>query len=203
MAQEALHTSALAGSGFRFATFSRCSEDLSNAFDSGAPDVALIVSFLRKPGDLATTVIGIRRAFREIPIIAVCPFEKREEVLDAIALGVAGCVSTEGGLDRLAEAIRTVQHRSYVCPIASALLLQAPQSSAGEAHLRAARDLTHRERQILKMIADGSTDREIAKAYNLSIRTVNTHRANMMAKLGVHNSIQLVRHAIQLGLIGA
>jgi DNA-binding NarL/FixJ family response regulator len=106
-------------------------------------------------------------------------------------------------LDHLVEALVTARHRTYLCPRVSALLREVPRDPLGERPLGDVPMLTPRERQILLMIAEGSTstDREIAEVLRLSVRTVNTHRANIMTKLRVHNATQLVRRASQLGLL--
>jgi DNA-binding NarL/FixJ family response regulator len=200
MAQEAVRAWALAGQTFEFAMVSEYSEEALQAFDR-APDVVLAASFLRQPESFAAVVKTIQAAFPGTPVVAVCPFHTREEVLGTIALGVAGCVSAEAGFDKVAEAILTVQHRAYLCSRVSALLREAPQRVIGEKLLGEGHVLTPREAQIVRMIADGNTDREIAKIHGLSVRTVNSHRANIMAKLRVHNVIQLIRRATQLGLL--
>jgi DNA-binding NarL/FixJ family response regulator len=201
MVQEALKAAPLAeGQGLKVAWFDEYSDGATQAF-RGAPDVVIVASFLRRPETFAATVKAVQAKASGAAIIAVCPFRSREEVLGAMALGVAGCVCAEVGLDKLREAIMTVRYRTYLCPRASALLREAPRDGVGERPLGDATDLTPRERQILRMIADGSTDRQVAKLLRLSVRTVNTHRANMMAKLGVHNATQLVRRATQLGLL--
>jgi DNA-binding NarL/FixJ family response regulator len=65
----------------------------------------------------------------------------------------------------------------------------------------AGQQLTKREMEVLRYIAEGYTNRQIAEALFLSFRTVNTHRANLMQKLNIHDTAGLVRHAINLGLV--
>ncbi len=61
--------------------------------------------------------------------------------------------------------------------------------------------LTNREREILKLIAEGHTNQEIAELLVLSVATVQTHRAHIMAKLGLHNPVELIKYAIRRGFI--
>jgi two-component system response regulator NreC len=61
--------------------------------------------------------------------------------------------------------------------------------------------LTNREKEVLKYIADGHTNQDIAERLVLSVATVQTHRANIMAKLGLHNAAELVKYAIRRGFI--
>lgn len=201
MVQEAFRAVPLAEAGeLQVAWFDEYSDEARQAFQS-APDVVVIASFLRRPETFAATVKTVQSATPGTPIIGVCPFSSREEVLAAMALGIAGCVCAEGGIDKLLEAMFTVRYRTYLCPRASALLREAPRETPGERPLSDAPALTPRERQILQMIAEGSTDRQVANLLRLSVRTVNTHRANLMAKLGVHNVTQLVRRATRFGLL--
>jgi two-component system response regulator NreC len=200
MLREVFRAAPLTGTDIAVAMFEDYGPDAHAAFDH-APTVVIVSSFLRSVDAFASTVRTVRAQLPKVPIIAVCPFRDREEVLGAIELGVAGCVSAEASFDKVIEAIRTVQYRAYLCPSVSALLRQPWTGMLPERPLGDAPALTPRERQILRMIANGSTDREVAKLFTLSVRTVNTHRANIMAKLGVRNATQLVRRASQLGLL--
>ena len=61
--------------------------------------------------------------------------------------------------------------------------------------------LTQRERQVLQLIAEGKSNKEISLELGMSVKTVETHRRNLMAKLNIHETASLVRHAIKIGLI--
>lgn len=65
------------------------------------------------------------------------------------------------------------------------------------------RDITKREREIVRLVADGLKNREIAENLEISVKTVETHRANIMNKLGFRNVAQLVRYAVQAGIVSA
>lgn len=163
------------------------------------PDVVVGFSFLKRPEDLGDLVRAAQVTLPGVPFVALAPFTTRDEVLATMAIGAAACVSAEGGLANLDEAIATVPRRTYLCPRTSALLRQGSTRAVAAPNERPR--LTPRQLQILAMIADGCTDREIAASCRLSIRTVNTHRANVMARLRVRNATQLVRRARQLRLI--
>jgi DNA-binding NarL/FixJ family response regulator len=89
--------------------------------------------------------------------------------------------------------------------IVDGFVKRANDQAKGEAkaHPPTAQKLTDRETEVLQYIAQGYTNRQIANTLNLSFRTVNTHRANIMQKLDIHDTAGLVRHAITLGLVKA
>lgn len=122
------------------------------------------------------------------------------KLLDAGASGylVKGCSSSE-----LVSALRAVQQGDvFLYPTMTKKLLSdyLQRGKAGSEKERMD-GLTNRELEILKYIADGHTNQEIAEALVLSVATVQTHRANIMSKLGLHNSAGLVKYAIRHGLI--
>lgn len=100
------------------------------------------------------------------------------------------------------DAIRTVcRGESYLSPAISKMVLddyrQWRQSPAPANHA----GLTEREKEVLRLVAEGRTSQEIADLLTLSKKTVMAHRANIMSKLGMHNRTELIKYAIQLGLI--
>jgi two-component system response regulator NreC len=113
----------------------------------------------------------------------------------ALAAGAAGYVLKEASRTELAQAIRTVAGGgTYLHPAlgARALAEPEPEPDAG---------LTDREREVLRLLALGHTNSEIAAQLFVSVRTVDTHRANMQRKLGVSGRPELVRHALRLRII--
>lgn len=122
------------------------------------------------------------------------------KLLDAGASGylVKGCSSEE-----LVTAMRTVYRGDvFLYPTMTTKLLSDYMRRSHSGSNRGADDgLTNREMEILKYVADGHTNQEIAESLVLSVATVQTHRANIMAKLGLHNATELVKYAIRQGLI--
>lgn len=122
------------------------------------------------------------------------------KLLDAGASGylVKGCSSEE-----LVTAMRAV-HRGdvFLYPtMTTKLLSDYLRRSRGGGDKEIGDGLTNREMEVLKYVADGHTNQEIAERLVLSVATVQTHRANIMAKLGLHNAAELVKYAIRHGLI--
>jgi two-component system response regulator NreC len=121
-------------------------------------------------------------------------------VREAFAVGASGYVLKEAVDAEVVEAIRQVAAGgSYVHPVLGARMV------AAEAQARAAAEsdpLSGREREVLKLLALGHTNQEIAKQLYISVRTAETHRAHIMRKLRLDTRAELVRYAIEHGLLG-
>jgi DNA-binding NarL/FixJ family response regulator len=145
-----------------------------------------------------------RRITRKNPMVKVLVLtqhDKREYVLSSIKAGARGYVPKRAVGSDLLSAIRAV-HRgdSYLSPYAAkALVDHYRRQGEAEPYDR----LTAREREILKLIAEGHTSREIASSLFISLKTVLGHRAKIMEKLGVHNSAELIKYAVRKGLVEA
>ena len=119
--------------------------------------------------------------------------------MSAIKAGAAGYVPKRALGSELVLAIRAVhQGDSYLYPSAAAAVIEGYRYQAEEEPYDA---LTAREREILKLIAEGHTSREIADMLFISLKTVLGHRAKIMEKLDLHNRTELVKYAIRKGLV--
>jgi two-component system, NarL family, response regulator NreC len=115
----------------------------------------------------------------------------------ALAAGAAAYVLKEAADTELIEAIRrAAAGGAYLDPAIGALVATAPRSST-------AQSLSERERDVLRLIALGNTNTEIAAAFSLSVRTVETHRSHIIAKTGAKTRAQLVAYALRVGLLDA
>lgn len=165
------------------------------------PDVVLMD--LNLPGGIggleATEAILAERP--ETRIIILTQYEQREYVKRALRVGAQGYVIKRSASRDLKEAIRTVhQGRRYLHPVAADELVEL--MTRGESlEEEDYEKLTRRERQVLKLLAEGKTSREIAKYLGISLKTAMTHRTNLMAKLGVHSRAELIKYAIRKGVI--
>lgn len=120
----------------------------------------------------------------------------------ALASGARGYVLKDSVTDELLLAIRAARRGgTYLSPVVSAKLLNAPGAAAAVDAPPEPPPLTTREREVLRLIGLGHTNRAIAAALSISIKTVERHRTQIMAKLDVHNLVDLVRVAIRRGLI--
>lgn len=119
----------------------------------------------------------------------------------ALKLGASGYVLKQGSTEELHQAISTVlRGKTYISPEFGQDTIAGLWSRTGEI-THQAEDLTDRQREILKLIIDGKANKEIADLLNLSIKTVEFHRARLMAKLGVRSVAEMTKVALQQGLI--
>ena len=163
------------------------------------PDLALIdLTMPRLSG-----VEAIRRIRRTTPTrcIAVSMHELLGHVTQALEAGAAGYVVKSAAPSELLAAIDAVRAgRSYLSPSVAHWAVDAI-AHPGRA-TSPLRGLTGREREVLQLVAEGLTSKEIAATLGVSIKTVETHRANLMTKLEIRKASSLVRVAMQEGLIG-
>jgi two-component system, NarL family, response regulator NreC len=119
-------------------------------------------------------------------------------ILEALRAGVKGYVLKAQASGDLVHAIRAaLQGGTYLSPGISDSVVQAALTKE-----KAERDpLTQREREVLQLIAEGKTNKEISTTLAMSVKTVESHRRNLMLKLDIHETASLVRHAIRIGLI--
>jgi DNA-binding NarL/FixJ family response regulator len=167
-----------------------------------APDVVLM--------DLAMPIMSglestrrIRKRFPGTKVLALTQYEDREYIVPTIEAGARGFVSKTAAFAELASAIQAVyQGGSFLSPIAAAAVVEeCQQKVATEGETDSYQNLTDREREMLKLVAEGYTAREIADMLVISLRTVETHKTNLMKKLNIHNKADLIRFAIRKGII--
>lgn len=144
----------------------------------------------------------IKAASPDIIVLALTMYEDEAYFFQMLAAGASGYVPKRAAADDLVSAIRVVsQGNVFLYPSVARLLvsdfLQRKDSEASTAKPV----LTPREQEVLTLIADGYTNREIAEALVISVKTVDRHRENIMNKLNLHNRVVLVKYAIEKGLI--
>ncbi len=123
-------------------------------------------------------------------------------VLETLRAGARSYVLKESLNQELIHAVReSAAGRRYLSPILSERAIQGYIKKSGETIMDSYERLTSREREVLHLVAQGSTSLEIANKLCLSRRTVETHRANLMRKLGLHSRNELLRYALQRGIL--
>lgn len=163
------------------------------------PDVVLMDIAMPGLGGLeATLELSTQRP--NTKVLVLTQYENKEYAFPILKAGAAGYILKKAAGTELAAAIRAVhQGGSFLCPsVAKAVLegyLRCQEAEAGYDKL------TSREKQILKLVAEGRSNKEIGELLCLSIKTVMAHRANLMEKLGLHNRTELVKYALREGLI--
>ena len=123
-------------------------------------------------------------------------------VLEALRAGAAAYVLKESTSTELVRAIHeAAAGRRYVSPPLSERAIETYVQKAKEATLDPYETLTNREREVLHLAVEGHTNAKIAARLFISPRTVETHRANLMRKLGLRTQIDLIRYALQRGIL--
>lgn len=154
------------------------------------PDLLILDIAMPTAGGLSL-LMNLRRQGISTPVMFLTMHKAAAMAHRALCAGARGYVLKDEVFPELEQAIeRVVADERYVSPAVQALLAQgAPQQ------------LSERESEVLMFIAAGYSSREIAEALRISLRTVQTHREHMMSKLGVHKAADLVRYAVQVGLV--
>lgn len=165
------------------------------------PDVVLLDINMPGPGGIEVT----RRIVESAPeskVLVLTAYEEDALVREALNAGASGYIVKRAVESELLNAIRAV-HRGevYVHPFMLRALLKPQARKDAPAKGRDGEALTPREVEVLRSIARGYTNRQIAEALILSIRTVESHRANLMGKLDLQTRAQLVRYAIEHKLL--
>ena len=189
--------------GFEIVGVAAGAEEAVAVASSVLPDV--MVMELALPGSSGLATVRRLVALHPAPrVVVLSTYRLKDEVTAVFEAGARGCISKDGGSQTLVEGIRAV-HRGelFMSPKVSDLVMRAYASSPGRRDVDAmpTRSLTPRECEVLKLISYGKTDRETAALLKLSVKTVHTHRMNIMGKLGAHNVTILIRRAIQLGMV--
>jgi DNA-binding NarL/FixJ family response regulator len=162
------------------------------------PDVAVLdVSMPRLTGLQAAR--QIRSHDEDIHVLMLSMHEEEGYFFEALEAGASGYVSKRGADSDLIEAIRTVSEgRPFLTSRAQGALMR---QWLEDGRTGPRDDLTPRELEVVKLIAEAYTNRQIAEALNLSEKTVESHRGNVLAKLGMRDRVELVRYAIRRGLV--
>jgi DNA-binding NarL/FixJ family response regulator len=163
------------------------------------PDMALLDIAMPHLNGLETAR-RLREAVPQTKLIVLTMHTDEPYVLEALQAGAVGYVLKTQATGDIVQAIHTaLQGAIYLSPRVTHAVVQAYLSGAPPAP----DPLTSREREIIQRIAEGQTTKEIAAHLGLSVKTVESHRINLMRKLDIHETATLVRYAIRRGLTAA
>ena len=164
------------------------------------PDVAVVdLSMPRLSG--LEAVRRIRESHPEVQVLVLTVHEEEEYVLPIVRAGAGGYLVKDSAAADLLAAVRAVAAgQAYFGPQAAKALAEQyrrPPGAADDPY----RDLTPREREVLHLVCEGLTTKEIAGQLGVTSKTAENHRRRMMDKLGVHNAAEVVRYAAKKGLL--
>jgi two-component system response regulator NreC len=145
----------------------------------------------------------IKHRFPEVKVLILTVHTVEEYIAQILRAGASGYVVKRAAIRELVAAIQAVhQGNTFLSPVISKTVIDGylkQSQTAGEADSYAS--LTEREREVLQLIAEGRSSREIAERLVVAENTVRTHRANLMSKLGLHNTAELTQYAIRKRII--
>ena len=173
----------------------RCVEKLE-------PDLLLMdLSMPRMSG--MDAIREIKRRYPEVKIIALTVHKTEEYLLTTLKAGADGYVLKDATHEELVMAIKNVMGgKSYLSPgVSEKIIVGYLEGRESNRTASPWETLSQREREVLKLIAEGFKNKEIAEDLCISLKTVEKHRANLMKKLDLHNAAALTVYAVQKGLV--
>ena len=200
--REGLRALLTADSQFEVVGEARDGREAVRCVEKLAPDLLLMdLSMPRMSG--MDAIREIKKRYPDTKIIALTVHKTEEYLLTTLQAGADGFVLKDATHDELLMAIQNVMGgKSYLSPGVSEKViegyLKGKQSSQS---LSSFETLSQREREVLKLIAEGYKNKEIAADLCISLKTVEKHRANLMKKLDLHNAAALTVYAVEKGLV--
>jgi len=166
------------------------------------PDVVLMDIGMTGMSSFEATRL-IRKERPETRVIFLSMYDDEDYLAECVEIGGSGYILKDSPSDQLVTAIREVYRGgSYLSPRLLTRLVDGFRvHGRGPVSQPRFGTLTKREREILKMLAEGQSVKEIASGFDLSVKTVEAHKFNLMRKLDIHNKAQLVQYAIQKKII--
>ena len=166
------------------------------------PDVILLDIAMPKLGGLEATV-ELKKILPDLKILILTQYDDKEYVSRFLKAGISGYLLKQAVGSDLISAIRAVNrgetylYSSVATDVVASYLGKEKKLSVAEPYDK----LTDREKQVLKLLAEGYTHKEIAGILNISVKTVIVHHSNISEKLDIHNRSALAKFAIQKGII--
>jgi len=163
------------------------------------PDVA-VIDISMPDIDGLELINRLLSHYPDLPIVVLTVHEDRQYMYRAVQAGAMGYITKRSASEQLVQALRKVQSGKRFFPeeVAEALALHLSRKGS-EKDLPGS--LSMRELQVLKRLAMGSTNQEIAESYNISVKTVDTHRQRILKKLGLRNNADISRFAHEHNII--
>lgn len=144
----------------------------------------------------------IKHEHPDINVLVLTMYDNEEYFREMLEVGASGYIIKRAAATELVTAIRAVSNgEAVLSPAITRLLLEDYLTHEARIERDDPNALSAREREVLQLIAEGKTSREIAEMLNLSVKTVQSHRSNLMQKLDLHDRGELIKYAIQKKII--
>lgn len=167
------------------------------------PDLVLMDITMPVMNGLEATT-RIVKDFPQTRVVMLSMHTDEEYVLQSLRAGAAGYLLKDAGRAELELAVAAVQrNETYLSPAVSQHVVGDRARPAGTGAEGRLETLTPRQREILQLVAEGHSTKEIARILDVSVKTVETHRAQLMERLDIHDVAGLVRYAIRTGIVTA
>jgi len=166
------------------------------------PDIVIMDVVMPGLGGVEATR-QIRSGLRDTKVIGLSMHSDRRFVSEMLRAGALGYLVKDSAFEELNQAVRAVMEgRPYLSAVITGSLVEdfVRQATTQERQTMPLHMLTSREQEVLRMLADGKRVKEIAHSLNISVKTVESHRQNIMDKLEIHSTIELARYALREGL---
>jgi RNA polymerase sigma factor (sigma-70 family) len=200
--REGLRALLTAHSNFEIVGEARDGREAVRCVEKLGPDLLLMdLSMPRMSG--MDAIREIKKRYSETKIIALTVHKTEEYLLTTLQAGADGYVLKDATHDELIMAIKNVMGgKSYLSPGVSEKVIEGYlEGKESNRSLSSWESLSQREREVLKLIAEGYKNKEIAEDLCISLKTVEKHRANLMKKLDLHNAAALTVYAVDKGLV--
>jgi two-component system response regulator NreC len=164
------------------------------------PDVVLMDITMPVLNGLEATR-QIKKLFPQVKVVVLTVHSTEEYIFQILRAGASGYVVKQAAVSELVQAIQTVcRGDSFLSPSISRQVVEEYGRRA-EAMEDKYNKLTDREREVLQLITEGRSNREMATLLRISVKTVEAHRSRLMDKLGIHSTAELTRYALRKGII--
>ena len=173
-----------------------------NSIKKKQPDLLLLdLSMPRLSG--ISVIKELRRQFSEMRILVLTIHESDQYVIETFEAGANGYCIKDASREELLLAINSIlSGKTYISPGIADNVMEGYLEGHKKIKSKSSwENLTHREREVLKLLAEGYTNKQIGDLLNISVKTVEKHRANIMQKLNLHNAAALTAFAIDQGLV--
>ena len=167
------------------------------------PDIVIMDAAMPGLGGLEAT-LELRRTHPDVKIVVLTQYEDREYIRRFLQAGVSGYLLKKSAGKELASAIRAAARGGLVLDpevAKEALREPAPSDGSGSGGSSLYDTLTDREKQVLKLVAEGHSNKEVAELLDISVKTAMSHREHVMEKLDLHSRTDLIKFALRKAII--